>query len=131
MFDATMLLKQNAHDTVRAGGPARLYRIAVWLHLKYVVPLVSEPGDRVFVIAGSLQVTGGGEAIHRAVEDVCQRVRFDRCVVPCIWQASSSWGVQAADYALWTVQRRAAGKSMPSYCDMIESQIRSVFYPWG
>lgn len=130
-FDATMLKKEAAYATVRAAGKVRLYGMAVWLHLKHVVSRVTASGDRVFVIAGHLQTSSHREAIRHAVDDVCGQLQFSRTVVPCIWEASSSWRIQAADYALWRVQRIVEGKSVPAYSDVIEPNIRSTFRPWG
>jgi hypothetical protein len=130
-FDATLLKKSAAYPNVRAGGKARLYKMAIWLHLKYVIPLVAATGDRIFVIAGHLQTSGHRDAIRHAVDDVCRQNAFDRTVVPCIWEAQSSWGIQAADYALWRIQRIAEGKTVPAYTDVIQGQIKSIFRPWG
>jgi len=130
-FEATMLNKGIANENVKAGGKIRLYQTALWLHLKYVVPEVSSPGNQIFVIAGHLQTTGKREAIKRAVEDVCQQLARDRIVVPCIWDAASSWGIQAVDYALWSVQREVEGKLVPDYCGLISSKIKTVARPWS
>ena len=130
-FDATLLRKERAFAQVRAGGKPRLYKMAIWLHLKYVVPLISSRDDRVFVIAGHLQTTGHREAIRHAVDDVCRQVGFNRAVIPCIWEAQSSWGIQSADYALWRVQRSAEGKPVPAYAARIDGRIGSIFQPWG
>lgn len=92
---------------------------------------MSRPGDRIFVVAGHLQTTGHREAIRHAIDDVCAQVEFGRTVVPCIWEAPSSWGIQAADYALWRIQRGVEGKTIPLYADQIRDQIATTFYPWG
>jgi len=130
-FDVTMLNKKNANEYIQASGKIRLYKTALWLHLKNVIPEISKPGDRVFVIAGHLQTTGKRDAVKHAVDDVCQQFTPDRAVIPCIWDASSSWGIQAADYALWSVQRRIERKTVPEYCELIQSRIKTVSLPWG
>jgi len=81
--------------------------------------------------AGHLQTGGHRDAIRHAVDDVCQQNAFDRTVVPCIWEAQSSWGIQAADYALWRIQRIAEGKAVPAYTDVIHGRVKSIFRPWG
>lgn len=129
-FDATMLRKENAYERVRAAGKVRLYKVAVWLHLKHVIFEVSDPGDRIFVVAGRLQTSSHREAIRHAIEDVCAQAGFHRVVIPCIWEAPSSWGIQAVDYALWAVQRDVEGKKVPHYCQRVGSQTMSVFKPW-
>ncbi len=130
-FEATLLKKSAAYPNVRAAGKVRLYKMAIWLHLKYVIPRVSAVGDRVFVIAGHLQTSGRRDAIRHAVDDVCEQNAVGRIVVPCIWEAQSSWGIQAADYALWRVQRQAEGKPVPGYANTIDGQLGSRFHPWG
>jgi hypothetical protein len=130
-FDATMLKEAAAYPHVKAAGKVRLYKMAVWLHLKHVVGEVTAAGDRVFVIAGHLQTSSHREAIRHAVADVCAQLTYSCHVVPCIWEASSSWGIQAADYALWRIQRVTEGKAVPAYADVITAKVQSTFCPWG
>jgi hypothetical protein len=128
---STMLCKANAFPSVRQQGKVRLYKMAVWLHLKYVIPKVSRPGDRVLVIVGTLQTSAKRDAIRRAVHDVCQQLDYDREVVPCIWDASSSWGIQVADYCLWAIQRRVEGKRVEPATELIDGLLKKPFLPWG
>lgn len=62
-FDASLLKKSAAYPNARAAGKVRLFKMAIWLHLKHVIPLVSATGDRIFVIAGHLQTSGHRDAI--------------------------------------------------------------------
>lgn len=95
-----------------------------------MIPKRVGPGDRVFVIIGHLQTDGHRSAIRNAVSDIC--IQFPRyTVVPCIWEAPSSWGIQVADYGLWRVQRIQEGKSVPTYTEPVDAQTDSVFRPWG
>lgn len=129
--DVTMLKKAKAYSYVQAAGKVRLYKLALWMHLKYVIPLISLQGDRIFVVVGHLQTSSRREAIRNAVSDVCAQLQNTREVVPCIWDAPTSWGIQVADYALWRVQRQLEGKTVPPYTDAIDSTIKSVHKPWG
>ena len=54
-FDTTFLAKSNAYGYVRTAGPVRLYKLAWFLHMKYVVPRISSPDDTIYVIVGKLQ----------------------------------------------------------------------------
>lgn len=130
-FDSTMLRKDKAYPSVQAAGKIRLYKMAVWLHLKHVIYKVSVAGDRIFVIAGHLQTSSHRDAIRNAVKDVCGQLGFNREVVPCIWEAPTAWGIQAADYMLWRVQREVEGKSVPGYATSVDPLIKSQFKPWG
>lgn len=130
-IDATMLLKERAFARVQQEGKVRLYKLACWIHLTRVVLEVSDPGDRVFVIVGHLTTSSRRDAIRHAITDICKQVGFDRSVIPCIWDAPSSWGIQVADYALWAIQRRAEGKPLAPYAAQVKPLIHTEEYPWG
>ncbi|MGL5817764.1 MAG: DUF3800 domain-containing protein [Phycicoccus sp.] len=130
-FDSTLLLKANAYPRVRAEGPVRLYQMALYLHVKEIVLQVSRPGDEVFFIAGHLQTNAKRDAIYEAVRRVCAQLSDDREMVPCVWDAPSSWGIQVADYCLWSVQRALLGKPNPWHARCVEPKVASTFLPWG
>lgn len=129
-FDATMLNKANAYDHVRKEGEVRLYKMAWHLHFKYVAPAVAKPGDRLFVIAATLGTNARKRAFEAALYDVC-RVQgpYGRSVQVCHWPASTSWGLQVADYAAWAVQRKLE-KDEDRYLSMIKHKLKSCFTPW-
>lgn len=130
-FDATFLYKPKASPHVRDAGSARLYQQAFYLHFKGILQRVSLPGDRVFVIAGHLQTSKKRGAIHEAVTDVCAQVGNARTVVPCVWDAQSAWGVQVADYGLWSTQRALLATPPPWHATCVAPTLRSEFFPWG
>lgn len=130
-FDSTFLNKANAYEAVRARGPVRLYKMALYLHLKEILQQVSKPGEEVFFIAGHLQTNAKRDAIYEAVRDVCAQIARDRTVVPCVWDAPSSWGIQVADYGLWSVQRLLLGGQSPWHDECVAPKLRSQFLPWG
>ena len=112
-------------------GPVRLYKLAWFLHFKEIAQQVSEPGDRLYVIVGSLQTSSKRGAIRQALEDVCQEVGHDREIVPCIWDAATAWGIQVADYALWAAQRLIEqGRESAWFDRCIKPTLHSVFRPW-
>lgn len=49
-------------------------------------------------------------AMGDAVRNVCSQLADERTIVPCIWVAPSSWGIQVADYGLWSAQRISLGR---------------------
>lgn len=132
-FDMTFLEKRAAYDSVKSKGSIYLYKMAVFLHLKYVIDKVSNPRDTVFVIVGSLQTSRKREAVRHAVVDVCQQVASarSRIIVPCIWDAPSSWGIQVADYGLWAVQRDLEGRSSEWLEPCVKPSLVSLFRPWS
>lgn len=131
-IDATHLLKENAYDSIRSAGKPRLYKMALYLHLKYVMPQVAKAGDRVFVIAGTIHLTKGTtSAAKGALEDICRQLSGGATVVPCLWEARSSWGIQVADYCMWALQRDMDGKACQWFPEVVEPLLVSNFFPWG
>lgn len=90
-FDTTFLYKANAFQSVRRAGQVYLYKLAWYLHFKEIARQVTNPGDRLFVIGGLLQTNNKRDAIRHALQDVCNQVE-GLTIIPCIWDASSSWG---------------------------------------
>ena len=129
-LDTTFLFKRNALDRVRQAGQIRLYKLAWYLHFKEVARWVTRPGDTLYVIIGSLQTNNKRDAIRNALEDVCRQVE-GRTIVPRIWDAQTSWGIQVADYALWAVQRVLEGRACPWYEPCVRPSLRTTFFPWG
>lgn len=130
-LDTTFLYKVNAFESVKARGPVHLYKTAIYQHLKTIVPQVSEPGDDVYFIAGHLQTSSKRAAIGDAVRDVCTQLATDRAIVPCIWDAPSSWGIQVADYGLWSTQRDLLERHSAWHESIIKPRLKSRFTPWG
>lgn len=129
-LDTTFLLKANAYPTIKQAGQVRLYKMAWYLHFKEIARRVSNVGDRLFVIIGMLQTHNKRDAIRHALEDVCGQVG-GRTIVPCIWDAPSSWGIQVADYGLWAVQRKVEGRDCPWFDACVRPTLRTTFMPWG
>lgn len=98
---------------------------------KQIAPRVTAPGDTLYVIAGSLQTHNKRDAIRHALEDVCQQIAHDRIIVPCIWDAQTSWGIQVADYALWATQRVLEGRRCSWFEPCVEPWLKTMFTPWG
>ena len=129
-FDTTFLLKQSAFPRIKAAGQVRLYKLAWFLHFKEIARQVSDPGDHVYVIVGSLSTHNKRDAIRHALQDVCSQVD-GRTITPCIWDAQSSWGIQAADYGLWAAQRILEGRNCEWFERCVQPTLQSSFTPWG
>jgi len=130
-FDTTFLLKANAFDSIKAAGPVRLYKMAWYLHFKEVARQVTDPGDTLYVVVGTLHTNNKRDAIRHALSDVCAQVGRDREIIPCIWEAKSAWGIQVADYGLWAVQRILEGRECKAYETCVQPTLHSRFTPWG
>lgn len=128
-FDSTFLYKANAQDHVRAAGSMRLYKLAWFLHFKYVATKVSNPGDTLVVVVASLGTKARQSEAEAALRDVCQQI--NRKFVLCVWDASTSWGIQVADYGLWAIQRHLEGRSGTWYEEFISDLSRTEYTPWG
>ncbi len=128
-FDTTFLYKPNAYDYVKARGQMHLYKMAWYLHIKEVAVRVSNRNDNLVIIAGSFGTKERAKQAHEAIKDVCNQI--DRSVTLCIWDASTSWGLQVADYALWSVHRELVGKGGQWFADCVKPTLYSTFRPWG
>ncbi|PYG00198.1 hypothetical protein SAMN05216184_104137 [Georgenia satyanarayanai] len=128
-IDTTFLLKANAYPNVKAAGEMRLYKMAWYLHLKYICQNVTTTDDRLYVIVGSMGTKKRKVAAQEAVADVCNQMHRD--ITLCIWPAATTWGLQVADYALWAVHRRLVGGKLTNYEEDVEPLVKSIFRPWG
>lgn len=128
-FDTTFLLKENAYASVKAAGEMRLYKMAWYLHFKEIALRVTVPGDRLFVIVGEFGTAARRTEAKNALADVCNQVNRD--IVLCVWAASSSWGLQAADYGLWATQRNLEGKKCTWFEPCVKPTLESIYLPWG
>jgi hypothetical protein len=117
-LDTTFLLKRNAYERIKQAGQVYLYKMAWFLHFKEIARRVTTPGDTLYVIIGSLQTSNKRAAIRHALEDVCQQVGRGRTIVPCIWDAQTSWGIQ--------VDRKC-----PWFETCVGPTLRTTFLPWG
>lgn len=131
-FDVTLLNKSRALPRIKTASVTYRYKLAIYLHLRWVIPKVAPTAGNVFVILGSLQTAGKREAVRAAVADVCAQVDLPLArVIPCIWDAPSSWGIQVADYGLWAVQRGAEGRPCIWLEPCVKPTLASDFRPWS
>lgn len=128
-FDTTFLRKAGAYPRVRDAGEMRLYKMAWYLHFKQIVHEISQPNDKLYVIAGTFGTKKRRTQAETALADVCGQVARD--ITLCVWEASSSWGLQVADYALWAVHRDLLGRPCHWYGTCVEPTLASTFTPWG
>ncbi|NKS00172.1 DUF3800 domain-containing protein [Rhodococcus hoagii] len=128
-FDTTFLYKPNAYPNVQAKGQMYLYRMAWYLHFKEVATQVSRRGDTLHVVVGTFGTAKRRTEAKSAIYEVCRQI--DRQVVLCVWDASTSWGLQVADYGLWATQRSLEGKTCSWFTPCVMPTLKSFFLPWG
>ena len=128
-FDTTFLYKAGAYPYVKARGQMYLYRMAWYQHFKYVAPRVATKNDTLYVIAGSFGTRSRQTQAREALDAVCQQVEI--ASVLCIWDASTSWGLQVADYALWATHRNLLGRNCHWYESCVNPTLATTFRPWG
>lgn len=128
-IDTTFLAKSNAYESVRTRGEVYLYKLAWYLHLKYLCESATTPADRLYVVVASFGTHARATAAREAVDGVCHQMNRD--IVLCVWDAGSCWGLQAADYALWAVHRNLVGGKHEGYARDVEPLVQSRFLPWG
>ena len=86
-------------------------------------------GDHIYVIVSTLSTKARQTLATAALQDVCSQL--NRKFTLCIWDAGTSWGLQVADYTLWTIQRRADTGTGTWWEDYVKPLTSSVFFPWG
>ena len=128
-IDTTFLAKAQAYPKVRAKGQIYLYQMAWYLHLKEVALRVAKPADSLYVIAGTFGTKKRRAEAETALHEVCDQI--DRNIQLCVGEASSSWGLQVADYALWATHRHLTGRSCHWYDRDIKPLEKTKFLPWG
>jgi len=106
----------------------RLYYWAWRRHFDYQARYVLRRYHRVFVIAASIsEHRKKQQAATAAIESVLKKYQLD--ITLCVWDNSTAWGLQVADYGLWAVQRDL----VLGYCKhlkIISPLIESVYSPW-
>lgn len=128
-IDATFLYKANIRPDVREKGEDYLYKIAWYLHFKFLAQYVIPQGAKVYVVVAEFGVKARRLAAEKALADVCRQFNLDMDL--CVWPASTSWGLQVADYSLWALQRHHEGKKCSWFEPCIRPSARPVFFPWG
>jgi hypothetical protein len=124
-LDATILEKCKAQPSIR-NTPERFYKIAWYLHTKYVVPQIVQSGDELLVVGASLGTKKRRALFHAAVDDVILQVTPTTQFRVASWACSSDPCLQAADYCAWAIQRKWESGDSRSY-DLIKSKLASEF----
>lgn len=128
-IDATALEKPKTEPHI-AQNHAYFYKLANFLHFKYVIPRVTTKSDDLMVVASSLQMKKKKEALHQAVRDVVYQVSPTHRFVTAFLRNDTDPCLQLADYAAWAVQRKLERGDAHWY-NLIDHKISSVFEPFS
>jgi len=126
--DATILDKQKTYDRIRV-NPLYFYKLAWWMHFKYVAPRVCQRQDDLFVVASSLQINRKKQAVKQAVAEVVQQASPTPRYHAAFFSSVSDPCLQIADYATWAIQRKWEMGDDRSY-KIIEAKVKSHFEPY-
>ncbi len=132
-FDATILDKGKAYPSTYE-DPLYFYKLAWYLHFKYVAGEIADARDELLVVASSLQIkrkiNSTKAAIHKAVSEVVNQVSPTVICHCAFTPAKADPCLQLADYMTWAVQRKYEVKDLRAY-ELIEHQIGSEFEPFA
>lgn len=122
--DCTVLDKRKTLPRLQTRDS--VYKLAWYLHSKYVIPRVTRPGDELLVTAASLGTKSERRVFTAQLKDVMQQVGNRRKWKVAFWPASTDPCLQIADYFSWAVQRKWERGDPRSY-DLVKHRIRSEF----
>lgn len=131
-FDATILDKRKAYPYTYS-DPLYFYKLAWYLHFKYVAEEIADARDELLVVASSLQIKRKIKttkaAIHQAVTEVVNQVSPTVTCHCAFTPAKTDPCLQVADYMTWAIQRKHEVNDSRSY-ELIEDQVKSEFQPF-
>ena len=122
--DATVLEKRKAIERYR-GDVSQFYRLAWWLHLKYIGAAIRR-GDKVLVVAASLGERKKRQAFSAAFNAVARQTVSHADFHTAFWHDATDPCLQVADYCGWAIQRKWERHDDRSYA-LIEHKIASEF----
>lgn len=135
-IDVTLLKKDRAYPSVQAkmrNNKFYIYQYAWYVHFRYLARFIiprhlEHESDRAYIVVATLGTGEQKEAARQAIESVCKQFPKLNMTV-CIWDNKTAWGLQVADYALWTTHRRVRDGRC-KYYHRIHPLIKTVYRPW-
>lgn len=124
--DATLFEKSKAQRHLQSKS---LYKMAWYIHFKFLAPQVVRENDRLLVMAASMGTKKDKGSFLTAVEDVVDQVAPCRDYQVAFWRDESEPCLWVADYCAWAIQRKWEQNDDRSYV-LIEHLIRSTFDVW-
>lgn len=107
-------------------GIAEFYDLAWFLHMKHVLPRVSNPTDEIMVVSASLATRREQQTLGEALKSTARRLAGSRVVLSTYWPAGTDPCLQIADYCCWAIQRKWERNDTRSF-ELIQAKIASEF----
>jgi hypothetical protein len=126
--DATILQESKPQPSIRATDE-QSYKMAWYLHMKYLARRVVAREDELFVVGASIGTKKRRSAFHAAVVDVMHQVSPTTRFRVASWDATSDPCLQVADYCAWAIQHKWQSNDARSHV-LIASKIKSEFEPF-
>lgn len=128
-FDATILEKPKTIEKYRR-DPIQFYKLAWYLHFKYVAPRVASFNDSLLVVASSLMINRKKKAVKEAVDSVVTQVaptlNYESSFLPALCDPC----LQIADYCTWALQRKYEQQEDGRSYDLIKHLVKSEWEPF-
>jgi hypothetical protein len=132
----TLLKKDRTYPSVQKkmrDDEFYIYQHAWYIHFQYLAKFIiprhlEHESDRAYIVVATLGSGKQKEAARRAIESVCRQFPKLNMTI-CIWDNKTAWGLQVADYALWTTHRQVRDGGC-KYYHRIQPLIKTVYRPW-
>lgn len=128
-FDATILDKRKTIEKYRR-DPILFYKLAWYLHFKFVAPRIAGSNDQLLVFASSLLINRKKKAVREAVESVVTQVAPTLDYHSAFLASVADPCLQVADYCTWAIQRKYEQLEDDRSHRLIAHLIRTEFEPF-
>lgn len=129
-IDVTILDKSLADEHLQK-DPDRFYRLAVYMHLRYLIPELLVEADELLIVCAALgtkrQMQAHLDHLRYVIHDVSS-VQIP--VRAALWMSATEPCLQVADYCCWAVHRKWERGDLRSY-DLIAGCIATEYELFG
>jgi hypothetical protein len=113
-IDATYYTKSKAYTRIHDDADY-FYKLAWYMHMRYVLPQVCRGVDDAFIGIATLGVRRRRKLYAEALRDVAAQCLGRTRACCAYWSAASHPAIQAADYCTWAIARLVEGGDPRSY----------------
>ena len=129
-FDFTFLKKANAYEYVKSRGDLGLYKMAWYLHFKFLAEKYQNQDMRFVIVIADMQTKSKKYELRAALQDVSLQFPKTKSTL-VVWNSNTSWGLQMADYGTWSAQRILRGQQCEFWEKYVSKLNPSFYKPWG